>query len=52
MVGLGRAWPRVMLHAARLQLPHPVTGAPLSFEAPVPADFSELAAALECPLPK
>lgn len=42
---------RVMLHAARLQLPHPVTGAPLSFEAPVPADFSELAEALECPLP-
>jgi 23S rRNA pseudouridine1911/1915/1917 synthase len=43
---------RVMLHAARLQLPHPVTGAPLLFEAPVPADFAELAAALECPLPK
>jgi 23S rRNA pseudouridine1911/1915/1917 synthase len=43
--------PRVMLHAARLELPHPVTGAPLRFEAPVPADFRELAAALECPLP-
>jgi 23S rRNA pseudouridine1911/1915/1917 synthase len=44
--------PRVMLHAARLELPHPVTGAPLRFEAPVPADFAALAAALECPLPE
>jgi 23S rRNA pseudouridine1911/1915/1917 synthase len=43
--------PRVMLHAARLELPHPVSGAPLVFTAPVPADFRELAAALECPLP-
>ena len=43
--------PRVMLHAARLELPHPVTGAPLRFEAPVPTDFAALAAALECPLP-
>jgi 23S rRNA pseudouridine1911/1915/1917 synthase len=43
--------PRVMLHAARLELPHPITGAPLQFEAPVPADFAELAAALECPVP-
>jgi len=31
--------PRVMLHARRLALPHPVTGAPLSIEAPVPEDF-------------
>jgi 23S rRNA pseudouridine1911/1915/1917 synthase len=43
---------RVMLHAARLELPHPVTGAPLRLEAPVPEDFAELAASLECPLPK
>jgi 23S rRNA pseudouridine1911/1915/1917 synthase len=42
--------PRVMLHAARLELPHPVTGAPLCFAAPVPADFAALASALECPL--
>ncbi len=42
---------RVMLHAARLELPHPVTGAPLCFEAPVPEDFAELAERLECPLP-
>lgn len=31
--------PRQMLHAWRLRLPHPVTGAALSFEAPIPADF-------------
>jgi 23S rRNA pseudouridine1911/1915/1917 synthase len=38
--------PRVMLHAARLELPHPVTGAPLAFEAPAPADFEAVRAAL------
>jgi 23S rRNA pseudouridine1911/1915/1917 synthase len=43
--------PRVMLHAARLELPHPITGALLHFEAPLPADFAALAAALECPVP-
>jgi 23S rRNA pseudouridine1911/1915/1917 synthase len=43
--------PRVMLHAARLVLPHPLTGATLKFEAPVPADFLELAGLLECPVP-
>ena len=31
---------RQMLHAWRLGLRHPVTGQPLSFEAPVPADMS------------
>ena len=31
---------RQMLHAARLTFAHPVTGAPLAFEAPVPADFA------------
>jgi 23S rRNA pseudouridine1911/1915/1917 synthase len=31
--------PRVMLHAARLALRHPLTGAPLSVESPLPADF-------------
>jgi 23S rRNA pseudouridine1911/1915/1917 synthase len=30
---------RVMLHARRLVLPHPATGAPIAFEAPVPQDF-------------
>jgi tRNA pseudouridine32 synthase/23S rRNA pseudouridine746 synthase len=28
--------PRMMLHACRLALPHPLTGAPLVFESPVP----------------
>jgi len=40
------AVPRVMLHARRLALRHPVTGAPLSVEAPEPADFLAVAAAL------
>jgi 23S rRNA pseudouridine1911/1915/1917 synthase len=31
--------PRHALHAWRLSLPHPVTGAPLAIEAPPPADF-------------
>ncbi len=39
--------PRVMLHARRLELTHPITGAPLAFEAPVPEDFRAVAAALE-----
>jgi 23S rRNA pseudouridine1911/1915/1917 synthase len=38
--------PRVMLHAARLALDHPVTGAALAFEAPLPADFATVAEAL------
>jgi len=41
--------PRVMLHARRLELAHPATGAALVLEAPVPADFLELAEALGCP---
>ena len=40
------AIPRVMLHAARLELAHPVTGARLVLEAPVPADFAAAAAGL------
>lgn len=38
--------PRVMLHAASLTLPHPTTGASLTFEAPVPEDFAAALAAL------
>jgi RluA family pseudouridine synthase len=30
---------RLMLHAARLELTHPLTGAALSIESPLPADF-------------
>ncbi len=43
----GRADPRVprlMLHAWRLALPHPVTGEPLRLEAPIPADFAAVLA--------
>jgi len=31
---------RLMLHAWRLSFDHPVTGARMSFEAPVPAEFA------------
>ena len=37
-----RAFRRQALHAARLELRHPVTGEDLGFEAPPPADFQEL----------
>jgi 23S rRNA pseudouridine1911/1915/1917 synthase len=37
-----RAAPRVMLHAARLRLRHPLTGAELSVASPMPADFRAL----------
>jgi 23S rRNA pseudouridine1911/1915/1917 synthase len=33
--------PRHALHAARLALPHPITGAPLVLEAPLPLDMAE-----------
>jgi 23S rRNA pseudouridine1911/1915/1917 synthase len=42
----GVAVPRLMLHAFRLTLPHPTTGAPLALEAPMPADFLALQSAL------
>jgi 23S rRNA pseudouridine1911/1915/1917 synthase len=37
---------RQALHAARLALTHPVTGKPVIAEAPLPADFVSLLAAL------
>jgi 23S rRNA pseudouridine1911/1915/1917 synthase len=40
------AIPRVMLHARRLELVHPATGAPLALEAPVPDDFAAAERAL------
>ena len=40
------AVPRFMLHAARLTLAHPVTETALVLEAPTPADFLAIAAAL------
>jgi len=42
------AFQRQALHAARLELAHPVSGTPLEFEAPLPEDFRALLAALEC----
>ena len=37
---------RQLLHAWRLALRHPVSGAPLSFEAPIPADMADYCAQL------
>lgn len=39
---LGRLPPavRVMLHASRIELPHPIGGAPFTVERPPPADFA------------
>jgi 23S rRNA pseudouridine1911/1915/1917 synthase len=41
---------RQALHAARLSLIHPATGKNVNFEAPLPADFTALLAALEAPV--
>jgi hypothetical protein len=38
--------PRVMLHAAALELPHPITGALLRLSCPPPHDFLALAGAV------
>jgi 23S rRNA pseudouridine1911/1915/1917 synthase len=38
--------PRLMLHASRLLFPHPSGGAPVAVEAPLPADFLAVLAAL------
>jgi len=43
------AVPRVMLHASRLALDHPATGARLEAEAPEPGDFASLRRALADP---
>jgi RluA family pseudouridine synthase len=42
----GARAPRTMLHASRLALPHPLTGAPLVVESPLPPDFAALLARL------
>lgn len=39
-------FPRVMLHAAKLVLNHPVSGNPMIIEAPLPADFEQSIEAL------
>lgn len=41
-----RGFRRQALHAARLEFPHPVDGRRIEVEAPLPADFVELVAAL------
>lgn len=38
----GWPMPRVMLHAHRLHLTHPVSGKPMVFTAPIPRDFAAL----------
>jgi len=43
------AAPRQMLHAWKLGLTHPTTGAPLNFEAPFPEDFQNALSALRGP---
>ncbi len=40
-----RLW-RQALHAAELTLPHPATGEPMPFKAPMPADIAALIATL------
>jgi len=40
-----------MLHAWRIGLTHPITGVPLEFTAPLPADFLAVAAAHHIHLP-
>jgi 23S rRNA pseudouridine1911/1915/1917 synthase len=40
------AVPRLMLHASRLSFPHPKSGAPVTVDAPLPADFRAVLDAL------
>jgi len=42
---------RLMLHAWRLRIDHPVTGERLAFEAPIPPEFTPWLQLLEHPLP-
>ncbi len=42
----GGAAPRLMLHASRLELPHPSDGRPFAVESPPPEDFATVMAAL------
>ncbi|TRW98316.1 RluA family pseudouridine synthase [Paracoccus sp. M683] len=43
------AFPRQALHAAHLGFDHPVTGQPLAFDSPLPADIADLLAILRAP---
>jgi RluA family pseudouridine synthase len=40
--------PRLMLHAVRLALPHPITRRETSVESPLPADFKRCLKSIEC----
>jgi 23S rRNA pseudouridine955/2504/2580 synthase len=40
---------RMFLHARYLRLDHPITGEPLTLEAPLPADCAQMLAALTPP---
>jgi len=42
---------RMFLHAWKLSLPHPLTGAPLALEAPLPEELREALKALNLPGP-
>lgn len=42
----GGGVPRTLLHAARLELAHPLTGVHLKIESPLPADFARVMSAL------
>jgi 23S rRNA pseudouridine955/2504/2580 synthase len=42
---------RMFLHAWRLELPHPTTGAPLRLEAPLPAELAEVLSRMNLALP-
>ena len=39
--------PRTFLHAARLEFDHPITGAPMKFDAPLPAELVAFLSHLE-----
>jgi 23S rRNA pseudouridine1911/1915/1917 synthase len=39
--GSATAWPRQFLHSRELEVDHPVSGEPMCFQAPLPADLSE-----------
>ena len=51
LVLAGAPVPRLMLHAAALEFPHPDGSGPMQIEAPPPADFQRMAAALGLVLP-
>ncbi len=47
----GKAAPRLMLHAASLDLPHPLAGGRVQIRAPLPEDFRAVLSAAELDMP-